>query len=267
MWRVYVMEDSCVSSNSRKDQELAEPDKEGEQIDFKHLYNLPSDRITSISEAIEEPQKRIYPKTSFEDLQKHVADIQLIPKVPDPVKRVFKCAKDLYIFGHFRYIFFTVSSHYAFLAVESALKHRYIQSLGGKAVVVGKNRKVDEIVNPTYQRIEEFCWQKELVRSQKKVNSGSQSRAECFQFEIQSKPQKVTVNGEPFPHSMRKLLDWMVEKGIIAKSERLLYDSSKRLRNGLSHLEFAPILIPNPVALARVAYQINRLFHQMDEKH
>jgi hypothetical protein len=262
LWRIF-----CVSNNSRKDREVADPEKEGEQIDFKHLYDLPSDHITSISEAIEEAQKRIYPKISFEDLQKDVADIQLIPQVPESVRRVFTYAKDLYIFGYFRYIFFTVSSHYAFLAVESAAKHKYIQSLGEKAVLVGKNGKIHEIVNPTYQRIEEFRFQKEFVRSQKKLNSGSQSGLGGFQFEIHLKPQKVTVNGEPFPHSMPKLLGWMVRKGIIAESERFWYDSSIHLRNALSHLERPSILMPDPLTLARVAYQINRLFHQVDEKH
>ncbi len=232
-----------MSNNSRKDQEFTEPDKKGEQIDFKHRYNLPSDAIVSVSEVIEETRKRPYPKTSFEDLQKRVADIQLIPKVPDPVKQVFKCAKDLYIFGHFKYIFFTVSSHYASLAVESALKNRYSQSLGGKAILALKGRKIHEIANPIYRDIDEFCFQSKVDR------------------------RKLVVNGEPFPHSMPKLLNWMVEKRIIAKWEQFSYDSSKDLRNALSHLEFAPTLIPDPMTLDRVAYQINRLFHQVDEKH
>lgn len=51
------------------------------------------------------------------------------------MQRIFKAAKDLYVFGFFRYYFFTISNHYAFLAIESAIRHRYNQWLGEKAVL------------------------------------------------------------------------------------------------------------------------------------
>ena len=63
----------------------------------------------------------------LEDLQQHVSTIVLSSKIPEEVKGVFNGAKDLYLFGYFRYYFFTISNHYALLSLESALRNRYNQ--------------------------------------------------------------------------------------------------------------------------------------------
>ena len=61
----------------------------------------------------------------LEDLQQHISTIILDSKIPEEVKRVFNGAKDLYLFGYFRYYFFTISNHYALLSLESALRNKY----------------------------------------------------------------------------------------------------------------------------------------------
>src|SRR3989338_520926 len=63
----------------------------------------------------------------LEDLQQHISTIILDSKIPEEVKRVFNGAKDLYLFGYFRYYFFTISNHYALLSLESALRNKYNQ--------------------------------------------------------------------------------------------------------------------------------------------
>ncbi|MBI2128745.1 hypothetical protein HYU07_00755 [Candidatus Woesearchaeota archaeon] len=63
----------------------------------------------------------------LEDLQQHISTIVLSSKIPEEVKRVFNGAKDLYLFGYFRYYFFTISNHYALLSLESALRNKYNQ--------------------------------------------------------------------------------------------------------------------------------------------
>lgn len=212
------------------------------EMDFNALYKLTKDRTSTISENIEQAEKRAYPRATFEQLQEHIADIQLIPKVPEDVKRVFKRAKDLYVFGYFRYEFFTVSEHYAFLALESAIKHRYILSLGGTAVLTNRKGETAEISQPSYEGIWRFC------KSNRKAWDA----------------RKIKVNDMRFPYNMQRLLDWLVNTNLIAKWERDLLDAGVYLRNSLSHLEMASITLPGPQVLRRVAYEINSLFHNLD---
>ena len=212
------------------------------EIDFNALYELARDRITSIPENIQQAEERSFPKLTFEKLQEHVADIQLIPTVPEDVQKVFKRAKDLYIFGYFRYQFFTISQHYAYLALESAIKHRYILSLGGKAVLKNRKGETEEMSQPSHWRIREFCWNNRTL--------GWDER-------------ELKVNDEPFPHSPRRLLDWLVNKRLITKWERGLFDTSIYLRNALSHLEAASTTMPSPETLKQIAYKINCVFYSV----
>ena len=115
-----------------------------EEIDYNALYALQKDPVLPMSKVIEkDPTFAGFVKLvkgeatgiTIEDLQEQISDIQLVPQVPQIVKSVFRTAKELYIFGYFRYIFFTVSSHYAYLALESAIKNRYAMYLGNKAIL------------------------------------------------------------------------------------------------------------------------------------
>ncbi len=67
---------------------------------------------------------------TIEDLQENVAKIQLKTKVPEATRKVFTVCKKLYVFGYFYYPFFTVSQHYAFLTLESAMRNKYIGIYG-----------------------------------------------------------------------------------------------------------------------------------------
>lgn len=62
---------------------------------------------------------------TLEDLHNGIKNIQLNQNVPEEVKEIFEISKRLFIFGYFYYRFFTVSQHYAFLALESALRNKY----------------------------------------------------------------------------------------------------------------------------------------------
>jgi hypothetical protein len=198
---------------------------------------IAKDKITAGFVKIEDGK----PSTlTLEDFQNHVADVQLIPTVLEDVRRIFNCAKDLYIFGYFKYHFFTISNHYAFLALESAIKNKYKEWLGSKAILINIKGESIEILSPTYRKIQEFCF-----RDRKNWN--------CNQ---------ITVNGELFPYSMNKLLDWLVSKDIIKKWEKNLFDAGIHLRNSLSHLESASIFSPNARILEGVAQHINTLYHK-----
>ncbi len=105
------------------------------RIDYNSKYGLQSDPVLPLSELSK--KDRVFSPfvkvdrtgehrgITIEDLQESVCSIQLIPNVPEGVKKIFNAAKKLHIFGYFEYYFFTISQHYAFLALESALRNRY----------------------------------------------------------------------------------------------------------------------------------------------
>jgi len=110
------------------------------RIDYNSKYGLKNDPILSLSEIIKKDnilnafvtieRNGIYRKLSISDLQRSICDIQLIPQVPEDVRNIFNAAKKLYVFSYFEYYFSTISQHYAFLALESALRNKYIEIFG-----------------------------------------------------------------------------------------------------------------------------------------
>ena len=222
-----------------------------ERVDYAALYALQKDPVLPMSKIIEKDRTfRAFVKLSrgeatgitIEDLQEQISDIQLIPQVPEAVKRVFRTAKELYIFGYFRYSFFTVSSHYAYLALESAIKNRYATWLENKAILRNTKGQQYEMTSPSWERIREFCLR---------------NRKAGWNF------SKVSVNGEPFPSSMPKLLDWLVNKEIIPKWERARYAAGVSLRDSLSHLESPSIFIPSGQTLRATAEMTNELYSNL----
>jgi len=121
--------------------------------------------------------------------------IQLIPQVPEPVREVISRAKKLYLFGHFEYSLFTVASHYAYAAVESAIFHRWNVNLPAKLhlehrkkSLPTKSATVDRI---GWNRIRAYC--------------DSQGWS-IF---------NLLVNGKPFPTSAAKIVERLREEGTI----------------------------------------------------
>jgi len=110
------------------------------RIDYNSKYGLKSDPVLPLSELSKKDKVfSLFVKVdrsgehrgiTIEDLQESVCSIQLIPNVPEGVKKIFNAAKRLHIFGYFEYYFFTISQHYAFLALESALRNRYNEIYG-----------------------------------------------------------------------------------------------------------------------------------------
>ena len=210
-------------------------------IDYNRLFNLKSDPILSLEEFIKRNDIQGLLGSSFQDLQERVCNFQLIPSVPEHVKRVFDNAKKLFIFGYLNYQFFTISQHYAYLALESAIRHRYNRSLGEKAKITNpKGESID--ISPSWREIDRFC-----------RNRGWDTHT-------------IKVNEKKFPYSNRRLLNWLVEKNIINKWERKQYDVGINMRNILSHLEFAPISFPKSSTIEIIANRINRLFYEQKVK-
>ena len=206
------------------------------KIDFNKRYGLEVDTVVSVSNLLV-PNFKF--GMSVEALQKSVADIQLSPKVPDPVKVEFQQAKDLIIFSYFRYSFFTMSIRSALFAHESAMKLRYIQSLDRKAVLKCKSETVGELVDPSYFGIREHITQ--VIKTRK-----------C-------KRKDVLVNDTAFPHTMEDIALWLTENGI-PKEKLEQYEAARHIRNSLAHPERQIVLTPSAGILRNVAYDINEMF-------
>ena len=126
------------------------------KIDYNSKYGLKSDIVLPLSELLKKDKlvssvviideygrERAI---TIEELQKSIRGIQLIPSVPKEVKKVFDAAKKLYIFGYFEYYFFTISQHYAFLALESALRNRYNGIYGRPKKFIDLNKIIKKLV-------------------------------------------------------------------------------------------------------------------------
>lgn len=79
---------------------------------------------------------------TIEDYQRHIFEIPLAGQVPEEVKRVWDTAARLCIYGWFEYILCSVSYMIALMALECALKHRFILFCGGKFHLVRKGEQL-----------------------------------------------------------------------------------------------------------------------------
>jgi hypothetical protein len=139
----------------------------------------------------------------------------------------------------FEHGFFTVSEHYAHLAIEAAVRHRWIAALPERIVVehVVKH-KTDrcEMPKQMYDRLREnFVGRKWHLRD-------------------------VKVEGRPFPASQKDLAKDLWERKIITKWQQRWLGNASRLRNSFSHREFATVVWPSPTALKVAAEYINYMF-------
>lgn len=208
--------------------------------DFNEIYGLKKEPIRPLSEIIKfAPQMEMF-SFNLESLQESVAHIQLIPKVPKEINTVFKRAKKLFILGCFEYELFTISQHYAYLALEAAIKIRYIMSLNNNAVLtIPKKKLKHEINNPSYFDIVNFC----LNNNEWRTNL-------------------LYVNEEQFPYNSTKLLDWLENNHLIRKWEKKIYKAGLDLRNYHSHLEEPSTTMPSAKLLHVIANEINYIFHK-----
>lgn len=221
-------------------------------LDFNALYGLTADPVLADEKLLvqEERSRHIGRRRHFEpatlyDLQEDVANIKLIPQVTEPVQRTFALATKLYIFGYFDYGFFTISAHYAYLALDAALHARWTEALGTNVQLeLRKNGKVTATETVPYTN-------HAALRGMCKHRKGWGE-------------QNLWVNGEQYPRTAGMVVDSLLNKGIIGKWQHHLYKKSAiEIRNALTHLERAPITMPDTATLRFAAYEINSLFHSL----
>jgi len=221
------------------------------KIDYNAKYNLKPDLPLTEEQLLQQDElNRHFVK--FSDLQpeslseRHasIAAIQLIPQVPESLKRTFRCAKRLYIYGHLEYDFFTVSLHYAHLALDAALHAGWSATLPTSvSLTLNKKNKVlkqETMPSPSHVKINNFCkfhrWH----------------------------PASVHVDCQPFPYTVDMVIAELTAKGLLSKwQQKMIQEVDVQIRNSLTHLEFAPIHGPSPEALEMTAETINGLFDSL----
>jgi hypothetical protein len=212
--------------------------------DFNAEYDLKPDPVLDEADLLRVPPvSQLFfsadRNNSIREIQEAVADIQLIPQVLEHPRRVFDWAKRLYIFGLFEYGFFSVSCHYAYLAIESAVYNRWNAAQPSPTVL---QHDSDSVTVPTAGR----------------NNIGLICKEKGW------KTKDVKVNGKPYPLKVGMAIDQLRQGGVInAWQHRRLRDVWMKGRNIHSHLEFASITGPRLGILERAAEVINILFESV----
>lgn len=210
--------------------------------DFNKLYSLEDDPIQILSEIAKSTSQMDLFGMDLELIQKKIAHIQLIPQVPEAIKTTITRVKRLFVYGYFEYSFFTISEHYSLLALESAIKLRYIQSLNGEALLTIPKKNLElKMSAPTHYRIVEFC---------------NNNRDKGWNVSA------LLVNGEKFPYGGDRLLEWLEEKHLIRKWEKSIFKAGLDMRNSMSHLETTETTMPGAKLLQIIVNEINYIFHK-----
>ena len=216
--------------------------------DFNKLWHLKNDRIYTESELTSQDRRLasfrvlINNKTvqpTIQDHQQAIASLQLIPEVPETIKTIIERAKKLYIYAWYQYDFFTISTHYSVLALESAIKARYFSHFQHNVVITNKKEEEHTFGGTVgYEDVLEYC------------------RRNKWDF------KSLCINNERFRYSMKSLRDWLVHKKIITKWERDICENRLEIRNHLSHQNFPPTYLGSSArrSLESVIFLINRMF-------
>jgi hypothetical protein len=228
-------------------------------LDFTALYGLQPDPIIPFEELLNgDPLSKLFADVEHSyptrREQEELAKIVLISCVPDSVRETFDIAKQMYILAYFKYSLFTAASHYAYLALEAAVYARWSATLPPKVLLKSRRRKRIELIGKgkaTSQEISEEMSQPTHSKILRWCGAHN-----CY-------PAETTVDGVRLPISGEMVLNQLVRHRLVTHWEKdRLLRWAFAMRNSLSHREDAPILMPEPGTLERVAYEINVLFHR-----
>ena len=191
---------------------------------------LPFSELTKKSDGFD----ALAPGKSIEGLQKDLVKARLAEGVPEEVRHIFKVARKLCIYGYFQYDFFTVAHLMSFLALECALKHRFMQFYKNRVPLV-KGDKREVLETDRFERV----------------------------FEALTSRRWKLEGHEDFHPSFKGLAEWAGEVDLISKrSQWLIEEAAVKLRNSLAHPFGIKISMPGQaiMVLERTAELINELF-------
>jgi len=213
-------------------------------IDWKQKYSLTSDPVQTFEELTQpvdffhslQEDGTMRPDTLAE-WQERVRHIQLIPKVPEDVRRNLEWTKRLHIFSYFEYAFSTIAQHYLYLTAESAVKTRWIATLPPRLRIVRPDGSSEEIPRGSHYSLSD------VMREDK--NKGA------------------TLEGVPFPSPLRAIVARLKTIGVIEGWQKTVLERCAYFRNVYSHREHATISPASPGDIEEVAYLINWMFESV----
>jgi hypothetical protein len=167
--------------------------------------------------------------------QQDVASIKPIQQVPPEIGRLIHAAKRLYVFGLFEYEFFTIAHHYAYLAVEAALYHRWSAEQSKPFLLTHGSEKLT-VHDSGRGSIVYICENK----GWDKVN--------------------LRLNGKRFPFTNAALVRQLKGTAVITEWQYNHLQYWLRQRNSHSHREFGPLEMPDPGVIKDAVEIINTLF-------
>lgn len=219
------------------------------RTDFNARYGLNPDQLLTDEDLLQiDETTRCFVKMSdgkpltISERHASLAHIQLIPQVPESVRRVFRQAKRLYVYSYLEYDFFTVSLHYAHLALDAALHARWSATLPPSVTITYQEKKTGKVhqqimPNPSHVNIRDLA-----QRARWPVSA-------------------IKVNGKPFPYRVRSIVGELADMGLLTMWQRkVIEEFDIKIRNRLTHLEFAPVYGPSGHELETTAETINSLF-------
>ncbi|AFM40955.1 hypothetical protein Desaci_1979 [Desulfosporosinus acidiphilus SJ4] len=169
-----------------------------------------------------EPDKRIKAVTriigcetteiSGYDLVSDMQKSSLLKTCPDEIEQVMHRARLLYVNAYYEWEFFTISVHYAVLALEASLRALYDEWLGAGCVEVSAEIEGKQVVERVYG-----------------------PRENILNWANGQKARKITVKGAPFPRNKPHLLDHAVRIGALSLWEKERCSYLLHLRDVFSH--------------------------------
>jgi hypothetical protein len=98
----------------------------------------------------------ITPASAFERVQLMIADSDLGPQVPASVWQFFERCRELHVYGYFNYDFFSIAFEQAHLAIELALKVRFVEHYSKRVPLVQQQTgSAVELEVDTYAQLDE----------------------------------------------------------------------------------------------------------------
>ena len=228
--------------------------KSGNKIDFNAAYSIlpsPPKAITDLLFGnwigLNKPTIQLDSRAFrvVEETGAQLDQFQLIPKVPGEVSITLEISKQLEMFSRFHHWIGTPATHYAYLAVEAAILHRWRALLPDPVIVKSKNGKQNTLSKPGHQAFFALA------------ANNPPAEAKSWHY------RNILVNGRRFPHKIEMVLDDLLEAKVITKWHRKRLLNVYSLRNHYSHREFSTIYSQGMEAIKGATWDINMLFHSV----
>jgi hypothetical protein len=169
----------------------------------------PDIRIQAVTRRIDEQFIHLNPNHLVDDMEKCSC---LLMVCPDEINQVMQRARLLYVHAYSEWEFFTISVHYAVLALEASVRAIYDKWLGNENVEVTATVEEKPII--------------EMI---------SGPRENILKWANREKAFNVKVKGLPLPRNKQQLLEHTVRIGALSKWEKEKCNQLLELRDTFSH--------------------------------